>query len=126
MMSFRANTGGFDLLAIENTEPLHLDVQVKERNRGLTGIGRLDLKSGNPPQIGSFSVRAVPPGTTVADFKINAGTKTRVIDGAISMLNEFYVFPDVANQMEAALRTQLHSVSLLVRKSGRLKRSSLR
>lgn len=105
MMSFRANTGGFDLLAIEKSEPLHLDVQVKERNRGLTAIGRLDLKSGNPPQIGSFSLRVVPPGTTVADFKINAEARTHVIDGAISMLNEFYVFPDVAKHMEAALRT---------------------
>src|SRR5258706_205030 len=105
MMSFRASTGGFDLIAIDKSEPLHLDVRVKERNRGMTAIGRLDLKAGDPPQVERFSLRAVPTGTTIADFKIGAETRTRVIDGAIAMLNELYVFPDTAKKMEDALRT---------------------
>jgi hypothetical protein len=43
-------------------------------------------------------LRALPTGTSASDltFKIDAATRTRVIDGAIAQLNETYVFPDVA------------------------------
>lgn len=71
MISFRATTGGFDVLSIENSEPRHLDVRVKERNRGMTAIGRMTLKASDPPLIERFSLLGVPPGVTMADFKIN-------------------------------------------------------
>jgi hypothetical protein len=108
MITFRANTGGFELLSIENSEPRHLDARVKERNRGLTAFARLQLTDGDPPRIDSFSIRAVPPGMSVADFKISSETRARVVDGSIAMLNEFYVFPETAKKMEDALRTHEH------------------
>src|ERR1700730_5331823 len=44
MMAFRTTTGGFELLAVDKSERLHLEVTVKERNRETTAIGRLDVK----------------------------------------------------------------------------------
>jgi hypothetical protein len=38
--------------------------------------------------------------------KIDTATKARVIGGAIASLNEFYVFPETAKKMEAALRAR--------------------
>ncbi len=40
------------------------------------------------------------------DMTIDAATRTEVIDGAIKALNDLYVFPDVAQKMEEAVRTR--------------------
>jgi len=55
-----------------------------------------------------LALSAIPPGTSVSDldFKIDAATRTRVIDGTIAKLNEFYVFPEMAKKMEDAVRAR--------------------
>jgi len=100
-MQFRGMTGGFDLLQIMKSEPLHVEFLVKERRGDTKAIGKLDVKEGDPAVVSDFGLRALPPGTNVADLnlKIDAATRARVIDGAIAQLNEFYVFPDAAKKM---------------------------
>jgi C-terminal processing protease CtpA/Prc len=53
-------------------------------------------------------LRELPPGADVSElvFKIDAATRTRVIDGAIAQLNQTYVFPEVAKKMEEAVRAR--------------------
>lgn len=55
-----------------------------------------------------FGLRAIPPGTSISDldFKIDAKTRTRVIDGAIENLNSFYVSPELAKKMEESVRAR--------------------
>lgn len=105
---FRGMTGGFDLLEIVKSEPLHLEFLVKERRSETKAIGTLSVKDAEPAMAISFALRAIPPGTSLSDlnFKIDAATRTRVIDGAIAQLNESYVFPDVAKKMEDAVRAR--------------------
>jgi hypothetical protein len=100
-MEFRGMTGGFDLLQIVKSEPLHLEFLVKERRSETRAIGKLDVKEGDPAVVADFGLRALPPGTSVSDlsFKIDAATRARVIDGAIAQLNESYVFPETAKKM---------------------------
>src|SRR4051812_2775883 len=43
-MSFRNQTGGFDLLSIDKSERTHLEFRVKEKAGSTTAIGRLDVK----------------------------------------------------------------------------------
>jgi len=107
-MQFRGMTGGFNLLQIVKSEPLHLEFLLKERRSDTTGIGKLEVKEGDPAQVTSFGLRALPPGTAVSDlnFKIDAATRTRVIDGAIAQLNEFYVFPETAKKMGEAVKAR--------------------
>lgn len=103
-MNFRAQTGGFELLGIEKSEPAKIQFRVKEKSGTTVAIGRMEVKEGDPAQVVSFGVRAIPPGVTDADFKIDAATRQRVIDRAAALLNENYVFPETAKKMEAALR----------------------
>jgi hypothetical protein len=105
-MAFRAQTGGFELTDIDKSEPLRIEFRVKEKNRGLAAVGRIEMDTAEPPVVASFSVRAIPPGMTAADLnpKIDAATRARVIDGAIANLNEYYVFPETAKKMEEAVR----------------------
>src|SRR6267143_5261092 len=107
-MRFRGMTGGFNLLQIIKSELLHLEFLVKERGGETTGIGKLEVKDGDPAQVASFGLRAIPPGTAVSDltFKIDAATRTRVIDGAIAQLNESYVFPETAKKMGEAVKAR--------------------
>jgi hypothetical protein len=99
-MQFRSMTGGFVLLQIMESEPLRLEFLVKERVSDTRAIGKFDVKPGDPAMVASFGLRAIPPGTSVADlnFKIDAATRARVIDGAIANLNESYVFPETAKK----------------------------
>jgi hypothetical protein len=107
-MQFRSMTGGFNLLQIIKSEPLHLEFLVKERRGETTAVGTLDVKEGDPAAVDDFGLRALPPGTSVSDlgFKIDAATRTRVIDGAIAQLNEFYVFPETAKKMADAVKAR--------------------
>jgi len=108
MMQFRGQTGGFDLLAIEKSEPLELQFLVKERQSDTRALGKMEVKDGDPAEVTSFTLRAIPPGASVSDFnfKIDAATRNKVIDGAIANLNEFYVSPDLAKKMEDAVRAR--------------------
>jgi retinol-binding protein 3 len=108
-MRFRGMTGGFVLLQILKSDPLRLEFMVKEHNGETVAIGKMEVKAGQPAQVASLSIRAVPPGTKVADlnFKIDAATRAKVIDGAAAALNESYVFPDSAKKMEEAVRAHL-------------------
>jgi hypothetical protein len=107
-MRFRDMTGGFDLLRVVRSERLQLSFLVKERRSETKAIGKLDVKDGEPAEVTSFALSAIPPGASVSDldFKIDAATRTHVIDGAIAKLIEFYVFPEIAKKMEDAVRAR--------------------
>ena len=44
-LSFREQTGGFELLSIERGEPRHMEFTVRERNSPMTAFGVLDVSS---------------------------------------------------------------------------------
>jgi len=107
-VSFRERTGGFDLLGVDKGDRLHIEFRVKERASPTVVVGKLEVKDADPAGVVHFSLRAIPPGMTAADMsmKIDPATRARVIDGAVASLNEFYVFPETAKKMEAALRAR--------------------
>jgi hypothetical protein len=108
-VAFRDQTGGFELLGVDKSDRLHIEFRVRDKARQTTiALGKIDVKDSDPPVVASFSLRAIPPGMTAADMnaKIDAATKARVIDGAVTNLNEFYVFPETAKKMEDALRAR--------------------
>ncbi len=107
-MNFRGMTGGFDLLQILESEQLRLEFLAKERRSEMQAIGKLEVKDGDPAQVASLGLRAIPPGTKLSDlsFKIEAAARARVIDGAIAQLNEFYVFPDTTKKMADAVKAK--------------------
>ena len=105
-MRFRSMTGGFVLTQILKSNPQRLEFMVKERNGETLAIGKMEVKTGEPAQVANFSLRAIPPGAKVSDlnFKIDAATRAKVVDGAVAALNDTYVFPEKAKKMEEAVR----------------------
>jgi retinol-binding protein 3 len=110
-VGFRDQTGGFELLGIDKSDRLLIEFRVKEKASPVNAVGRIKVKDADPAVVVSFSLRAIPAGLTAADMnlKIDAETRTRVIDGAVAKLNEFYVFPETAKKMAEAVQARLKS-----------------
>jgi len=104
MLSFRQQTGGFDLVSIESNEPLHIRFRAKEKGGPTTALGNLIVKDGQPPTVDSFSVRALPPGVTVENVTLDATLRKKVIDGVGENLTQYYIDADLAKQMVAAMK----------------------
>src|SRR5882724_11972678 len=104
MISFRNQTGGFELLSIESSEPLHIRFRVKEKGGPTTALGNLLVKDGQPPKVGTFGLRALPPGAVLENVTMDAAGRKKVIDGVDIDLKEYYVEPATAQQMADALK----------------------
>jgi hypothetical protein len=108
-IAFRDRVGGFEVLSIEKSEPNRIVLLLKERNSERRALAKFQVSDskplgGTPLRVTSSEVRGIFDGAAVIGFDIDAATRARVIDGAIALLDEFYVFPDVAKKMAAAVR----------------------
>jgi len=106
-LGFREQTGGFELLTIERSEPRHLEFTVRERNSPMTGFGVLDVSSAEPPRVKTRNLQAMGPNVSPAALRIDAQARARAVAGAAALLDTFYVFPDVAKRMGDSLRARL-------------------
>jgi len=102
--TFLAQTGGFDLLSIESSEPLQIKFRVKEKASTTVAIGSILLNAAEPHTVDNFGLRAIPPGAVVENIKLDAAERQRVIDGIASNLTEYYVYPEVGQKMIDAVR----------------------
>jgi len=105
MMEFHDQTGGFDLLSIESSEPLVIKFQVKEKASPTIAIGSIQLKDAQSGILENFSLRAIPANGVVENVKLDSAERLRVIDGVVNNLNDYYVYPDRAKEMADAVRT---------------------
>jgi hypothetical protein len=106
-LGFREQTGGFELIEIGRSDPNRIEFRVKEKASPTTALGRLEVKTGEPAQVATFSLRAVPAGAKIVDLKLDAGLRAQIIDAAVARLHEHYVFPETAKKMEDAVRGRL-------------------
>lgn len=60
LMNFRDQTGGFALVSIEKSEPLHLEATVKEREGSNFALLKLDVSSDETPIVKGFGLRVAP------------------------------------------------------------------
>lgn len=104
MMGFRSQTGGFDLIGIDSSEPLHVRFRVKEKGGPTTALGNLLVKDGQPPTVVTFGLSALPPGAVVENVTIDAAERKKVIDGVGDVLKEYYIELPAAEQMADALK----------------------
>jgi hypothetical protein len=112
MVELRDTSGGFELLGIEKSEPLHVEFRVKERATDTGASGEMDVKDGDPAVVSRFGLRATGPMTASMAGKggpaqpIDAITRGRVIEAAIASLEEYYVFPETAKKMADSVRAR--------------------
>ncbi len=100
---FQQQTGGFDLLGIDNSEPLSITFRVKEKNSATVAVGHIQVTNSQPVTVESFSLNAAPPDAKLENIKLDAAERQRVIDGAVALLKEYYIDPPVAEKMADAV-----------------------
>jgi len=107
--SVREVTGGFDIVAIQKSEPRSIAFVVKEKASAAEQIGFLRVASGDPVVIERFTLVAIPPGMKAADIRtdIDAETPARIVDATDKALNAQYVYPALAKKMAQALHEHL-------------------
>ncbi len=103
LVSFRNQTGGFELLSIESSEPLRIRFRVKDRGGPTIGLGSFLVKEGQPPTVATFRLRALPPGAVLENVVIDEAERKKVIAGVNSDLKEYYVDLPAAQKMAEAL-----------------------
>jgi retinol-binding protein 3 len=99
MMGFRSQTGGFELIGIDSSEPLHVRFRVKEKGGSTTALGNLLVKDGQPPMVVTFGLSAMPPGAVPENVTIDAAERKKVIDGVGDVLKEYYIELPMAEKM---------------------------
>lgn len=102
MVSFRGQTGGFDLVSVEGSDAQSIEFTIKERARGSLVAGRIVL-SGEPPRVSDTSILLIPPGAERLGYEIDGVTRDAVIDAAMAKLRERYVIAETAEAMAAAV-----------------------
>jgi len=103
-MGLRARTGGYDLLSIDKSDKLWIVFRAKERASSAEAMGRLIVRSYDPDHITLLSL--APAGNDSTQIVVDEAERTRVIDGAAKLLDEFYLFPHVAKRVSAQLRVR--------------------
>jgi hypothetical protein len=109
IVPFREQTGGFDVVAIQKSEPRSVTFVVQEKASSTQAVGWLRVGDGEPATMDMFTLLAIPPGMTAADMRIDidAETPARIVDAIATQLHDFYVYPDVAKNMAQAIRQHL-------------------
>jgi hypothetical protein len=105
-MRLRARTGGYDLLAIESSQQIDVIFLVREKASASELIGRIKVNENEPPVVTELGLFPVETGARFEAVRLDASARTRVIDSAVRILNESYVFPDTAKKVTAAVRSR--------------------
>jgi hypothetical protein len=105
----RGQTGGFELIAVQKSDPLFIAFTVQEKNLSTQAVGWLKVKDGDPAVIEMFELLAIPMGTTAADMlvEIDVAMRTRLVEAIGTQLNDLYIYSDVAKRMEESIREHL-------------------
>jgi retinol-binding protein 3 len=106
-MGFLRNTGGFDLISIERSEPRLIEFVVRKRNRPTVALGTIELVGDEPVRLVGPSLLVIGPNIPPSAIRIDADTRTRVVERAIGQLDSFYVYGDVARRMGDSVRLLL-------------------
>ncbi|MGA8086161.1 MAG: S41 family peptidase [Terracidiphilus sp.] len=103
MMGFHNQTGGFNLLSIDSSQPLVIKFHVREKNGTTVALGSLNIKEATAGTVENLGLRAIPPGAKEEDITLDAARRKAVIDGAIAQLKENYIYSDGAQKMADAV-----------------------
>ena len=103
-MELRERTGGYDLLSVGKSDKLWIVFRTRERVSSSEIVGTLIVRSYDPGRITLLSLES--PAESSARMAVDEAQRTRVVDSAAKLLNQFYVFPDAAKKVSANLITR--------------------
>ncbi len=109
LIALHDETGGFELLSIESSEPLHLRFFLREKDTTKTTFGNLLVRNGKPPTVEAFGLKVVPSKMKPITIILDETFRGRVITGVESDLTRSYIDLPIAESMNAALTAHQRS-----------------
>jgi D-alanyl-D-alanine carboxypeptidase len=85
-LDFRERTGGFTILQVEKSEPLHLEALAKERGGNNQVRITLDVDDSETPTVQSFAIRIVPPKLDKPQTRLGLTEAIKAFDGQATEL----------------------------------------
>lgn len=99
VMGWRAEVGGYDLLAIYSSERTEVVFRVRARVSPAEEIGRVKVTATDPALVTELGTVLIPPAATFVGFQVDGAARTNVINTSIAKLIAHYVFPEVGKTM---------------------------
>ena len=103
-MELRARSGGYDLAGIEGSNKLWIVFHVREKVSGTRVFGSLVVRQQDPEHITLLDL--APADSKAAEIVLDEAERNRVVAGVERLLNQFYVFPDIARKLAAGLEAR--------------------
>jgi hypothetical protein len=103
-MDDRARTGGYELVSIEGNDKLWIAFHVKEKSGEADVPAALVVRSNDPVYASLLEFRPADPGRK--GIELDEARRDRVIAGTAKLIQQNYVFPDVADKIAAKLMAQ--------------------
>ncbi len=101
-------TGGFDVARIAHSNESEISVEAAERKSGQVMLLTFQVEAQEPHGLVSVKVQpAGMSGSTTPTKPLDATMRQEIVDSVAAVLDEAYVFPDVAKKMGASIREQL-------------------
>lgn len=107
MLEFGKRTGGFDVVRIENSERLRLDVRLKGRADARFAVAKLEVKDTDPPEVASMVIHLA----SESDSGGPAGATRLTLDQAVKALE---------SEAASAAANDQFSGAILVTQEGRI------
>jgi len=103
-MRWRAETGGYDLLAIYTNDQTHVLFRVKARANAAEEIGTMQVNATEPLVVTELGTFHIPAGAKFEAVTLDSAARARVIDHVAGAFDSYYVYPEIGKKMSAALR----------------------
>jgi len=103
-MKRRAETGGYDLLAIYANDETNVFFRVKAKVSATEEIGRVRVSATEPVVVTELRLSRIPAGASFEAVTLDATARAGLIDRVAGILDDAYVFPETGKAMSAALR----------------------
>jgi len=101
---WRADVGGYALLDIYTNDASYILFRLKTRTNGQDEIGKLRLRTTEPPSIEQLGAWRVPAGSRFEPVRFDAAVRGKAIEAIARLLAAGYVYPEVGRSMAADLK----------------------
>jgi hypothetical protein len=99
MMSWRAEVGGYDVVAVYPSDRNDVVVRLRAKASPTEEIGRVTVTATDPALVTELGTFIFPSGATYLGFQLDGATRTAVINTSVAKLTEHYVLPEAGKTM---------------------------
>ena len=106
---WKTTSGGYDLLEVRSSDPTNVYFRIRQRSREVEEAGRLQVSAESPAALKMVNAWRMPPGATWEPITLDDAARTKVIESAAGILEQFHLDVKTGKLLATGLRTRLAS-----------------